>query len=258
MSFSGASVQNAIYIAQQPPEWPIGPEDWERAAEEKLDAGAFGYIAGGAGGESTLRANLAAFDGWRIRPRMLTGNVAARHLGRHPRHALAGAVPARAGRRALDRVRGRRGRRGAGGRLVEGADDRLERRDALARAGRRDRAARAGSSSTGSRIATSAPASSRGPRRRATARSSSRSTRSRSAGGPATCATRTCRSSAARAAGSSSATRSSCRSSTSRRRRICSRRPRRCSRRSRTSGSPGTTSTGCARGPSCRCWSRAS
>jgi lactate 2-monooxygenase len=75
MSFSGASVQNAIYIAQQPHDWPIGPEDWERAAEEKLDAGAFGYIAGGAGGESTLRANLAAFDGWRIRPRMLTGNV---------------------------------------------------------------------------------------------------------------------------------------------------------------------------------------
>ena len=75
MSFSGASVQNAIYIAQQPPEWPIGPEDWERAAEEKLDPGAFGYIAGGAGGESTLRANLAAFDEWRIRPRMLTGNA---------------------------------------------------------------------------------------------------------------------------------------------------------------------------------------
>ena len=75
MSFSGASVQNAIYIGQEPPEWPIGPEDWERAAEEKLDAGAFGYIAGGAGGEATLRANLAAFDDWRIRPRMLTGNV---------------------------------------------------------------------------------------------------------------------------------------------------------------------------------------
>src|SRR5579862_1090005 len=75
MSFSGASVQNAIYIGQEPPEWPIGPEDWELAAEEKLDAGAFGYIAGGAGGEATLRANLAAFDDWRIRPRMLTGNA---------------------------------------------------------------------------------------------------------------------------------------------------------------------------------------
>jgi lactate 2-monooxygenase len=75
MSFSGASIQNAIYIAQEPPEWPVGPEDWERAAEEKLDAGAFGYIAGGAGGESTMRANLRAFERWRIQPRMLTGNA---------------------------------------------------------------------------------------------------------------------------------------------------------------------------------------
>src|SRR3954453_21380312 len=75
MSFSGALVQNAIYIAQQPPEWPVAFEDWERAAEEKLDPGAFGYIAGGAGAESPMRANLAAFQGWPLRPRMLTGNA---------------------------------------------------------------------------------------------------------------------------------------------------------------------------------------
>ena len=75
MSFSGALIQNAIYIAQEPPEWPIEAADWERAAEDKLDAGAFGYIAGGAGAEATMRANRGAFDGWRIRPRMLTGNV---------------------------------------------------------------------------------------------------------------------------------------------------------------------------------------
>ncbi len=75
MSFSGALVQNAIYIAQQPPEWPITAADWERAAEEQLDSGAFGYIAGGAGAESTMRANLDAFGKWRIRPRMLSGNV---------------------------------------------------------------------------------------------------------------------------------------------------------------------------------------
>ena len=75
MSFSGALVQNAIYIAQEPPEWPITAGDWERAAEERLDPGAFGYIAGGAGAESTMRANLDAFAKWRIRPRMLTGNV---------------------------------------------------------------------------------------------------------------------------------------------------------------------------------------
>jgi lactate 2-monooxygenase len=75
MSFSGALIQNAIYIAGQPPGWPIAFEDWERAAEAKLDPGAFGYIAGGAGAESTMAANLDAFTRWRIRPRMLAGNV---------------------------------------------------------------------------------------------------------------------------------------------------------------------------------------
>ncbi len=76
MSFSGAMIQNAIYIAQQPPEWPITADDWERAAVARLDPGAYGYIAGGAGSESTLRANLQAFDRHRIRPRMLSGNAA--------------------------------------------------------------------------------------------------------------------------------------------------------------------------------------
>ena len=72
-SFSGAMIQNAIYIAGKAA-WPIGPEDWEAKAEEVLDAGAFGYIAGGAGGESTMRANLAAFERRPLRPRMLRGN----------------------------------------------------------------------------------------------------------------------------------------------------------------------------------------
>jgi L-lactate dehydrogenase (cytochrome) len=75
VSFSGALVQNAIYIAQQPPEWPVSFEDWERAAEERLDPGAFGYIAGGAGAEETMRANREAFARRRIRPRMLAGNA---------------------------------------------------------------------------------------------------------------------------------------------------------------------------------------
>src|SRR3954449_2817446 len=75
MSFSGSMIQNAIYIAQQPPEWPVSFDDWERAAEQRLDPGAFGYIAGGAGSEGTMRANLDAFQRWRIRPRMLAGNA---------------------------------------------------------------------------------------------------------------------------------------------------------------------------------------
>ncbi|HZO34303.1 MAG TPA: alpha-hydroxy-acid oxidizing protein [Gaiellaceae bacterium] len=75
MSFSGALIQNAIYIAQQPPEWPITADDWERAAAATLDPGPYGYIAGGAGTESTVRANREAFERHRIRPRMLAGNL---------------------------------------------------------------------------------------------------------------------------------------------------------------------------------------
>jgi lactate 2-monooxygenase len=72
--FSGSAVQNSIYIAGECP-WPVAAADWERVAEEKLDASAFGYIAGGAGAESTMRANREAFERRRIRPQMLTGNV---------------------------------------------------------------------------------------------------------------------------------------------------------------------------------------
>ncbi|MDE3026721.1 MAG: alpha-hydroxy-acid oxidizing protein, partial [Acidobacteriota bacterium] len=73
-AFEGSLVQNAIYIAGEA-EWPIGPEDWETAAEAALDPAAFGYVAGGAGAESTLRANREAFERRRLRPRMLTGNA---------------------------------------------------------------------------------------------------------------------------------------------------------------------------------------
>ena len=74
MSFDGTSVQNAIYISGES-RWPVAAEEWETLAEEKLDPGAFGYIAGGAGGETTMRANREAFERRRIKPRMLTGNT---------------------------------------------------------------------------------------------------------------------------------------------------------------------------------------
>jgi lactate 2-monooxygenase len=54
--------------------WPISPEEWEARAAEALEPGPFDYIAGGAGSESTMRANLEAFERRRLRPRMLTGN----------------------------------------------------------------------------------------------------------------------------------------------------------------------------------------
>ena len=45
--------------------------EYERAAEERLEPGAFGYFAGGANDEWTLRENLAAFTRWALRPRVL-------------------------------------------------------------------------------------------------------------------------------------------------------------------------------------------
>jgi lactate 2-monooxygenase len=72
--FEGSQVQNAIYVSGESP-WPISPEEWEARAAEVLDAGPFDYIAGGAGSEATMRANLEAFDRRRLRPRMLTGNA---------------------------------------------------------------------------------------------------------------------------------------------------------------------------------------
>jgi isopentenyl diphosphate isomerase/L-lactate dehydrogenase-like FMN-dependent dehydrogenase len=49
----------------------INVRDPERIAAEKLEPGVLGYFACGAGDEITLRENLAAWKGWRLRPRML-------------------------------------------------------------------------------------------------------------------------------------------------------------------------------------------
>jgi lactate 2-monooxygenase len=70
----GGQIQNAIYISGES-RWPVGASAWEESAREVLDPGPFGYIAGGAGNESTMRANLDAFERRRLRPRMLSGNV---------------------------------------------------------------------------------------------------------------------------------------------------------------------------------------
>jgi lactate 2-monooxygenase len=73
MRFEGSQVQNAIYVSGESP-WPIAPEEWEARASEILEPGPFDYIAGGAGSEATMRANLEAFERRRLTPRMLTGN----------------------------------------------------------------------------------------------------------------------------------------------------------------------------------------
>jgi isopentenyl diphosphate isomerase/L-lactate dehydrogenase-like FMN-dependent dehydrogenase len=79
MGFDGSQVQNEIYISGESP-WPVGADEWEARAAEKLEAGPLGYIAGAAGAESTLRANREAFERRRLRPRML-GAHTERELG---------------------------------------------------------------------------------------------------------------------------------------------------------------------------------
>jgi isopentenyl diphosphate isomerase/L-lactate dehydrogenase-like FMN-dependent dehydrogenase len=50
---------------------PRNVADYERLAEEVLGPGIYGYVAGGANDEWTLRENAAAFGRWVLRPRVL-------------------------------------------------------------------------------------------------------------------------------------------------------------------------------------------
>src|SRR3954453_6576491 len=74
--------QYEIYLqglAGQTPALPVAWDALERAAAEKLDDGARGYVFGGAGAEDTQRENVAALARWRIVPRMLR-DVATRDV----------------------------------------------------------------------------------------------------------------------------------------------------------------------------------
>jgi lactate 2-monooxygenase len=77
MSFGG--YQNEIYLqglADTLPPFTTSGAALEEVARERMEPGPFGYVAGGAGSGATMRANRAAFDRWRIVPRMLTGATA--------------------------------------------------------------------------------------------------------------------------------------------------------------------------------------
>jgi len=74
MSFPfGPATQAEIYGGGAD-DLPIDTDEWESRAKAVLEPGPFDYIAGGAGGESTMRANREAFARWRLRPAMLAGN----------------------------------------------------------------------------------------------------------------------------------------------------------------------------------------
>jgi lactate 2-monooxygenase len=78
-------VEHALYqyeiyftgLGGQTPRFPISYAGLESAAREVLDDRAFGYVAGGASSEDTVRANTAAFARHRIVPRMMV-DVATR------------------------------------------------------------------------------------------------------------------------------------------------------------------------------------
>jgi lactate 2-monooxygenase len=74
LGFQGGQFQTGIYLSGGYP-WPLTAAEWEARAAAELEPGPFDYVAGGAGSEATMRANLEAFERRRIRPRMLTGNV---------------------------------------------------------------------------------------------------------------------------------------------------------------------------------------
>src|SRR3954451_22122190 len=63
--------QNEIYAAGEAPPFPVAWRELEAAGYAALGPEAAGYLAGGAGGEETVRANREAFDRYRIVPRML-------------------------------------------------------------------------------------------------------------------------------------------------------------------------------------------
>ncbi|HMM94630.1 alpha-hydroxy-acid oxidizing protein [Phycicoccus sp.] len=88
----GRLAQSAVYRAGSFGRRPAVPTDGtrlEEAAERVMSRRGFAYVAGSAGGEATARANRAAFERWRVLPRMLV-DTAERDLSvelfgrRHP------------------------------------------------------------------------------------------------------------------------------------------------------------------------------
>ena len=144
-------------ICSPPMSTPAHPEplnvwDYEALAAERLDAGAYGYFAGGADDELTLRDNVDAFRRWQLRPRVLVD--VAEPVDRDDR-ARPASSRCRCSSRptAFQRVAHPDGELGDGAGRDGGRDDHVPLDLLDHRAGRRDRdrRGRAGSSSTSAR-----------------------------------------------------------------------------------------------------------
>jgi lactate 2-monooxygenase len=71
---SGLERQTAIYlrgVSGVKPKVPVDQKRLEAKARRAMSKEAYAYVAAGAGAETTMRGNRAAFDRWRIVPRML-------------------------------------------------------------------------------------------------------------------------------------------------------------------------------------------
>jgi L-lactate dehydrogenase (cytochrome) len=71
---AGRRRQNEVYRAGvygHSPRVPVAARALQARAKQALNARAYAYVAGGAGDESTQRANRAAFDKWAVIPRVL-------------------------------------------------------------------------------------------------------------------------------------------------------------------------------------------
>lgn len=69
-----ANFQYEIYargISGETPVLAVSTSELQEQARAKLSPEAYGYVAGGAGAERTMQANLDAFERWKIVPRML-------------------------------------------------------------------------------------------------------------------------------------------------------------------------------------------
>lgn len=78
----GMQYQLQIYFAGTQgikPQLPVSYEALVQKAREVMKPEAFAYIAGGAGAETTMLNNIAAFNKWQIIPRML-GDVSKRSM----------------------------------------------------------------------------------------------------------------------------------------------------------------------------------
>ncbi len=188
-TWTGATPLDALSRSRRVSE-PLNVADFERLAEERLEPGAFGYYAGGAGDELALAGNVEAWRALRLRPRVLV-DVGGRLDGDDgARHAGLDAAPRRADRDPAARASGRRAGDGPGGR--RGRDDHVP-LDARHRDTRRGRGGGPGRAALVPALRLPRPRrhARRSSSRRsstATARSCSPSTRRGSGAASATCA----------------------------------------------------------------------